>query len=526
MSAKEGKSSAKTPWFFQNRKMPLLVIAITTFLLYTRVIGFEYIGLDDTLLIKENQSFLQDLSNIPQAFQQDIFHVPNHPSSKAYYRPALTLSFMLDAQFGKIDTKVYHFTNLIFHILACLLLLQCFCLLKLKLETAFVLTLVFAVHPILSQAVGWIPGRNDTLLALFTLSSLIYFLRGIESSNTSYMLLHLFFFMFALFTKESAIFLPFLSLYYLSFIFKKKLVSKQLLILISGYLGIMLFWFVLRKAALSESRAVLTLSALSNNLLENLPLLFQYLAKIIIPYKLSTISTVKDTNYLLGCVTVLLVSLGIVLSKKKRWNRIIFGGLWFLLFLFPSFVVPKLTGFEHRVYLPLVGLLILLSELDFVKDIHFNKKTSILAITLISLLIAINIRHTSSFKNRLGFWKTAAEASPHSSIAHLNYGAALVEKGQYEKAIKTYKKCVRINPHEPMIHNNLAVVFAIKRRYAKAEKEFQEEIRVNPTYSDVYYNLGMFYKNRGRMTEAIQMWKKTLTIDPNHRRSIKELAKY
>jgi Flp pilus assembly protein TadD len=71
----------------------------------------------------------------------------------------------------------------------------------------------------------------------------------------------------------------------------------------------------------------------------------------------------------------------------------------------------------------------------------------------------------------LGFWGDAAEASPHSSLAHLNYGASLAGKGKYEEAIRTYKKGIMVNHYEQMIHNNLAVVYAIKRGYAEAERE-------------------------------------------------------
>ena len=241
---------------------------------------------------------------------------------------------------------------------------------------------------------------------------------------------------------------------------------------------------------------------------------------------LSTVSTAKDTNYALGFVAVFLISLGVALSKNKKWNVITFGALWFLLFLLPTFMVPKLTGSGHRVYLPLIGFLILLSELDVIKNLYFNKKTIIPVLALISLLIAINVKHTSSFKNRLNFWKTAAEASPNSSLAHLNYGAALAGKGDYEKALMTYKKCEKINHREPMIHNNLAVVYAIEGKYNEAEREFQKEIEINPRYSDAYYNLGMLYKTTGRMNEAVQMWKKTLNIEPNHRRAISEMMKH
>jgi len=520
------KTNTKASWFFQSKRVPLLVIGGITILLYARVISFEYIGFDDTLLIVENQAFLRDLSNIPQAFKQDVFHIPHHMSSRAYYRPLLTLSFMLDAQLGKTDPTVYHFTNLMLHTIACLLLLQFFCLLNMRLEKAFYLTLVFAVHPILSQAVGWIPGRNDSLLALFLLPSLIYFLRGTTRLKASYMLLHLIFFTLALFTKESAILLPFFSLYYLRFVSKKKLGSKQKVLLISGYLVIMVFWFVLRKVALSESRADLTLTRLSTIVLINLPLLLQYLSKILLPYKLSTVSVAKDTNYMLGFAAVALIFVGVVLSTYKRWHIIALGGLWFLLFLLPTFLVPVLTGSGHRVYIPLIGLLILVSELNFMKNVYMNKMTSILVVILILLLIVINVIHTSSFKNRFNFWKTASKASPSSSLAHLNYGAALAGKGDYDKAFDAYQKCVSINSREPMIHNNLAVVYAIKKRYTEAEREFKEEIRLNPTYADAYYNLGMLYKTKRNMEEALRMWQETLALDPNHQRAINELARY
>ena len=229
---------------------------------------------------------------------------------------------------------------------------------------------------------------------------------------------------------------------------------------------------------------------------------------------------------MLGFAAVIFIFMEVVLSTHKRWNIITLGGLWFLLFLLPTFLVPVLTGSGHRVYMPLIGLLILISEFDFVKNLYFNKKTIPLVVTLISLLIAINVTHTASFKNRFNFWKTAAEASPSSSLAHLNYGAALAGKGDYDKALDAYQECVKINSREPMIHNNLAVVYAIKKRHIEAEREFKEEMRINPSYADAYYNLGMLYKTTGRMKEAIRMWQEALTLDSDHQRAINELAKY
>lgn len=511
----------------QNNRLHILVIIVTAFLLYARVIHFEFIGLDDTLLITDNQAFLQDLSNIPKAFENNIFHVPGFTMPNMYYRPLLTLSFMLDAQVGGADPKSYYFTNVILHILACLLLLSFLKRLQLKPEAAFFLTLIFCVHPLLSQAVSWVPGRNDSLLTIFFLSSMILFLLYLETSKMLHLLLHWFFFVLALFTKESALLLPFFSLYYWIFMVKDQPIPKSRLHIISGYLVIIAGWLLLKNAAISGQRDnFITMAMISSNLPKNLPFILQYLSKLFFPYNLSTFSSPRDTNYVLGTAAILFIVCGIVLSRNKNWSRIVFGSLWFLMFLLPTFIAFEVTGSGHRVYLPLVGLLIVFSEFDFIKRLHFHRQTSIMTLLVVSLLVAVNVKHTASFENQFKFWKTAVEDSPNYSLAYLNYGAALEKERDYEEAARIYEQGIRLNPTEPMIHNNLGVVYAEMMMIEKAEKEFNREIEVNPAYSEAYYNLGFLYEITENIPQAIQMWKKTLTVNPNHQKSKRALAKY
>lgn len=512
-------------YLFQDKRFQALMVILVSFLLYVRVVNFEYIGFDDTRLIVENQAFLEDASNIPQAFRQDVFKTPRRTSSKAYYRPLLTLSFMLDAHLGKTDPRVYHVTNIILHILACLLVLQFFRMVNMRSETAFVLTMVYSVHPILSQAIAWIPGRNDVLLTLFVLLGMICLIKFLQDSRAPYLLLHFFFFVLALFTKESAIFSPLLSLWFSVFVFRKKVFSRDHLFLMSGYLVIVILWYVMRESVLSEQQKdLITWIVHWKNFLYNAPMLLQYISKIVIPYKLSTLSTARDTNYLLSICVIFLLCIGIFLSKDKNWNKIAFGTLWFMLFLVPSFVVPRVTGMEHRVYLPLVGLLIVVSQVSFIRALSFRKKTSVIVIAVISLLITINIKHTGSYKNLLNFWKVAAKNTTHSALAFLNYGAALFEKGNDDEAIQAYKQGIAINPKQPWIHNNLALVYMRKQMYAEAESEFFKELNNHPNYSDVYYNLGLLYKSTGFIEKATLMWERAVKLNPNHRQARDELA--
>ena len=203
--------------FFENKRLQLIVISVFVFLMYARTISYEYIGLDDTTLIETNYKFIKNLNNLPEAFKHHVMFVnKNFDKEKDYYRPMLTLSFMLDANIaGNTKPRWYHFANLLYHLTACLLLFVLLNKLKVNSVSAFLLTLLFAVHPVVDQAVAWIPGRNDMLLAIFVLSSFIYLLNYLESKSSKDLVWHSVFFGFALFTKENGIVLPVLFLFYM-----------------------------------------------------------------------------------------------------------------------------------------------------------------------------------------------------------------------------------------------------------------------------------------------------------------------
>jgi len=509
-----------------NRVVQVITLTLLVLLLYGRVLDFDFIGFDDTFFIVDNQEFLQDLRNIPEAFRRDVFHAAGEKSSRTYYRPLLLLSFMIDAQFGKTDPAFYHGTNVVLHLLASYLVLVFLTAAGVEKTGAFLLALVFAAHPMLSQAVGWIPGRNDSLLTLFVLSSLIALFRYVRQANPVALFGHFFFFALALLTKESAIALPLLALFAINFLVEKKpSLTKQRSIVIT-YAVIGLLWFLLRKSALIGQKSDLSFITVVGNFLGNLPLLFQYLSKIIFPYRLSTYSSPEDTNVLLCLLSILLLLTGVMLNRVRKGKIILFGILWFLLFLSPSLIVPKITGLEHRIYLPLVGILLLVSETRLFKQEKHPGPFAGPILIYITLLIAINLSHTASFRSPLLFWQKAVEASPNASLAYMNYGAALEQTGQSKRAIEILKAGIDVNPEEPMIHYNLAVVYFRLKIYREAEREVREEIRVNPRYSDAYFLAGAIRKRQGDLTGAIRMWEKTLSINPNHSAARKALLRY
>lgn len=507
---------------------PYAWIAGLGFLIYFQTLFFNFTYLDDNVLILDNIGFLKDLSNFFTAFTTEVFHVMHH--SAAYYRPMLTLSFMLDAQAGGTSPFVYHLDNLLIHLIASCLLFVFFIKLGYARLTSFAFSLVFAVHPVLSQAVAWIPGRNDSLMAVFILAAFIAFLDFIETKKWKYYLWHLFFFALAVFTKESALVLVALVFFYLHFIAKERLLSFNKKILSAGWLLIIVIWFFIRRIALVNP-IEMTVSDMVKSVFNNLPALIQFIGKIIFPFNLSVLPLIQDTTFLWGLTALVLVILLLISTKDRNYRIIIFGALWFLLFLLPSFIRPNPTVvadfIEHRIYLPIIGFFLILAETGAVQRFFRSKKAPIVFVIIVIVVFSsINFVHSKNFKERTVFWKNAAENSPHSPLAHRNLGAMYYLDGELDKAEGEYKKSLELNPFEEMAHNNLGLVYADKGDLNKAEEEYQKEIEINPIYDDVHFNLGLLYYKKGEKEKAAESWKRAVEINPDFLDAYKNLTFY
>jgi hypothetical protein len=514
------------------RTIQLSIVGALIVFLYARTIPYEYVGLDDKLLIVDNYTFIHDLGNMKAAFVNDVFYNPSNPSGiePAYYRPLLTISLMIDSQFGQQSPGFYHVTNILFHLISCVLLLKFFKQMNMSDEGAFTGTVLFAVHPMLSQAIGWIPGRNDTMMTVFVLASLIYFIRFLETHLASKLWMHVSFFILAIFTKETAVFLPVICVAYYFLIHQpggRKTVAGHRVTFLAAYMVSGLLWLFLRQQAISQSSAALSFRRLAEAFLENLPVYFQVVQKIVAPYNLSIMSIAKDTNYIVSAVVIIAIISLLAFSKVERWRYVIFGFIWFNVFLLPAFVVPVLTGLEHRAYLPAIGFLVMVFEIDYFKNLRFSSPRSFVGVAIVlSVFIVINVRHTPAFANKFAFWEKAASNSPHSSLAKLNYGRALAERGQTDEAINVYRQGLEINYREPMIHNNIGIIYAQRRMYPQAVEELKIENEVNPTYSDAFYNLGIVYENMGEEKDMLEAWQHVLSIRSNHALARKALDQY
>jgi hypothetical protein len=502
-------------------------IALAGLLVYAKTLFFDFTYFDDNTLILDNADFLSRLSNILEAFKQDAFYISQ--SSSGFYRPLLTITFILNAQIAGTSPFIYHITNILLHLLASCLLYLLLERLEYKKAPAFLATLLFAVHPALTQTVAWIPGRNDSLLAVFVFTAFICFLHYLETGARKHLTCHLLAFGAALFTKETAAVLVAVSLLYVFIVPGRKSLPSMGRYLAAGWLVCVGAWFFIRASALARSPQM-TLGAMARSIFESLQATIPYLGKIFLPFDLSVQPVLRDMSFLYGFFSLLLLAVLIFTSWGKRRAYVCFGLTWFLLFLWPSFVSSdakvQQSFYEHRLYVPIVGILLVLLESRPIAWIC-EKRTRLLlsGVPLLAAAALLTFQHSANFKNRSAFFQSATQSSPHNPGAHNNMGLTYFYERQFDRAETELRRALELGPMQSKIHNNLGLVYLNTNRLPQAEAEFQKELQAFPNSDVPTFNLGLLYMKVGRSADAETYWKKTIELNPAHIEAHLNLAK-
>lgn len=505
---------------------PFAWLVLIGFLCYGQTLGFGFSYLDDNILIVERVDELRDLSRLGTIFTRDVFHVPG--GSAGYYRPLLILSFMVDAFFSGGHPFGYHFLNVILHLVATILVFLLLVRLEFSRLKSFCFSLLFLVHPALAQAVAWVPGRNDPLLAVFILASFLFFHNYLRTLGWKDLGWHLVFFLCALLTKESAVVFPAVLVFYFVLVKKEKLKDfprKTYL----GWLGCLGVWFVLRTNAVDADMDLVSEGLMST--VENSPALLLYLGKVFFPFNLCVFPILRDASLGFGILAFFLMVFMIAGSREKQRETVAFGLLWFFLFLF--FALLKATTpaspadfLEHRLYLPMIGLVLALTSLKPFAHLKWRREVEAgVFIIFFGVFLTVNIVHARNFKDRLSFWQNAVQCSPHAAVARGNLGAMYYLEGKYEAAVYEYRQALDLNPDQKMIHSNLGLILTVQKEWDRAEDEFLIEISKNPSYVDAYYNFGLLRYNQGREKEGRQLMEKVLDMDPEHAQAREILQK-
>ena len=189
------------------------------------------------------------------------------------------------------------------------------------------------------------------------------------------------------------------------------------------------------------------------------------------------------------------------------------GFFWFILFLIPVLIVPKSLNdqvFEHRLYLPVIGILIMLSQaIPFNGTIHPQLKFAI--VTSIALVFAVQCFIRSGyFSDPVTFWTHAVNGSPHSAYAKTLLGTKIDDPATRERL---FREARLLDPNLKNLNYYLGKVLFDKKETDSAEFYLRREIVSNPI-PDAYFLLAQISFSRNNFDSAAVYLEKVVELNP------------
>jgi tetratricopeptide (TPR) repeat protein len=470
--------------------------------LYGRTASFGFTRTDDRILLNNDAAFIQEPSSLSKVFGRPFF--PASPRGETYFRPVVTASFIVDAQWAGIAPRAFHLTNVALHVAGTCLLFLLLVQLGLGLWPSLIGAAVFAAHPALTEAVAWIPGRCDTLLGIGVLASTLLLIKFVEAPRWRLLLGHLLAYAFALLSKESAVALPAV-LVGLLFLLPKGGRALRNPRLWLGWVSVAGCWVILRAGVAGGPGE--GLAQRLANLLSHLPVLLMHLGKLVLPVNLAALASAKDTSLIPGLMAAVVMA-AVVLLLRGRCLRLYSWGLaFFILFLLPSLPVSDFLILENRLYVPAMGIMVAIVAAAESLRAGAGQPTitRVAALAGVVIVLALATRtwsYSDCFHDPLSFTSQAVESSPHLALAHLNRGIVFQLDGRVEEAEREYGTALWLDPTLTVTHNNLGLIYLNRGDSVRAEAEFRREIELNPTYDKAFFNLGLALEQQGRLEPA------------------------
>jgi tetratricopeptide (TPR) repeat protein len=477
-------------WFENKIRWQLLIIILLPVIVYFKVGSFGLIDdFDDTAIIIEHQDILSNINKIGEVFKTDAF-LDN--KGESFYRPIQNVSFMLDAQISGKDAWMYHLSNLLIHLLTCITLYYFLRSLNFKNITAFFFTLLFSVHPLFASAVSWVPARGDLLIAFFSLLLFLSFKKHLATNKIIYYLLHIILFSLVIFTKETMVMLPLLLLFYYFGILKNKFELKKLFPYLLVWVTIIFIYLITRSRIIHGDYSLKVFGALPFS--KNLPVISIMLGKFLIPSGLSTLPLFDWMSFIVGTVILtMLLFITYKSIKEKKWV-VVFGFTWFLLFTVPPMLYRvilteyKYWYLEHRTYLPMIGLIIVLAFFinEMINKEMLSKKlfngVSIVVIFVFSILATL---HADDYKDSITFFTAAAN---HDNAGAYNLrGCVYADEGDFQDALTDFNKAIEIAPEFPDLYFDRGKLYSeAMQDHVSSEADFSKAIYADSTYTDAY----------------------------------------
>lgn len=493
------------------------------------------------------------------------FKHPGQQSANNYYRPLQMLTYRLTAQMFGFNARAFHSVNLILHVLATVLAYAIFCQLTGNPGLALAAGVLFAVHPIHSEAVAWISASTELGCAVFFLLAFYLFLLATRPSAggtveprrerlrrgglwiTSCLCFDL-----ALLWKEMAGTLPLVIASYVILCDPGTAsvgarVRKACWITLP-YWAVVAVYLPLRYRALgflyiSQRNWVLSSGEYALTVLN---LTVKYLVKLLLPVQLNAYHMFDPVRSMaepraLGSILFLFLAVAMIAYAWRRAPLAAFAASWFFLTLVPVLnlrAVGRNVFAERYLYIPSVGfclLVVWLASKEIARlPIGYRPWVGACTLTLIVVLsLAQTIRRDTDWRDEYTLFSKTLEESPDSPVVE-NVVADLLrsERRDADGAEKHYLHAIAFaqdrNPPEwdqiDSAYVGLALIYSARNQFDQALQALDKAQAANPADTEVQSARAGVLSQLGRWREAQQILIHILEANANDENALNGLG--
>jgi protein O-mannosyl-transferase len=590
---------AVLPDWLKNPILQLAIIGILSCVLYANTFSHDYTQ-DDAIVIYDNMYTTKGVKGISGILGKDTFfgffkeEGKQNLVSGGRYRPFTLVMFAIENQiFGTVKkddkgnvivdkdkdpvieySKFWgHFFNVFWYMITCMVVLITLRrLLKDQREdianiVPFVATLIFTAHPIHTEAVANIKGRDEIIALLGSLSALYFAIKAYEKSNFSWAILSAVFFFIGIMSKENSV--AFLAVIPMAFwFFTKADLGKIIKYTAPAFVSMVVFLIFRFQAIGAQFGGEPPVELMNNPYLkfvngQYIPFSFgekfaaitftlgKYIQLLFAPFTLTHDYYPRHIEIMgMGNLSVLL-SLAIYIALlyfafKGFFQKSIvsFGILFFLatMFIISNVLFPIGTNMSERfMFMPSVGFSLVIAYLL----LKLVKKTNIvLAVTSLVFLVFsfLTISRNFVWRSNYSLFLTDVKTSVNSAKLQNAAGGELITQSLLEnsevkrnemqtEAVGHLEKAIKIHPTYRNAYLLLGNAHNYLKNYDKSIKAYEDGLKVDPTYVDLKNNLAVTYREaakgmgeKGNPSGALSLLEKAYSMNQKDAETIRLLG--
>lgn len=518
----------------------ILLITLAVLLAYVNILGNQFVW-DDFEFV-----YTWDVTKAPLQHLKPLVMGDLPGDYITNYRPLKNVIYALVYQLGGQAPLTYHLVAITTQVIASLLVWLIAWQLTSKPPLALIAGLLFAVHPVHTEAVTWVTASMDTIGNVFGLAALAGFIAWRQSPQSLWRRWSIALWWLAVFTNELAFPVFILMILYDLMFSRLKTTWRSwwrdywpygLALAAYGFMRLGVagisreHFLILNSASVTAMVALVAVAKYLRLLLwpVNLAINHQLLPGItgfyVFDYHFQRLDQLRtpewiDLPVLLATATMLIMLLGAWVNRSKN-KLITYGTTWFLLCLLPVMqIVPTTTIFAERyLYLASAGICLVAGQtgwqvytwLKSRATPHIAKRLGMLVLASTILVLGwLTYRRNTVWATDLKLWQVAATQSPDSSTALTNLAGAYTRLDQFDQAQPLLVKALEYQPDVFVTRRYLSNVYVEQGKWQQALDQYQYMLRLQPEDPAVLNSMGDAYLALGQVDQAITTFKRTL----------------